>query len=135
VAHRASRSADSARPTRVQLDQRQQYLEYVLAAVTQSRIDQQPVVVLLDPCNGIANIRHRDHPHFRIHSESVAALWACLQEGDVLVVWQWPQPARIPAHNPIRLLAAAIELANLPAPAGGIQLHPFGPFVMLELQR
>jgi hypothetical protein len=114
-------------------DQQAQYVEGVLRAMDEHRVDERPVAVLFDPCNGIANTRHHDHPHFRIHSETISTLWEGLRQGDVLVIWQWPQPERIPAHNPIHLLDAAIRAVNVPVPIGGIQVKPFGPFAMLEL--
>ena len=115
--------------------QQTQYVDRVLATVNQTRIDRLPVVVLLDPCNGIAVVKHRDHRHFRISPHSVSVLWAGLQSGDGLVIWQWPLPARIPANNPVNLLNAEFQQPGSRPPVGGIDEHGFGPFVMLTLAK
>jgi hypothetical protein len=118
-------------------DHQDEYVRLVLAAVNEHRLGQQPVVVLLDPCNGIAEVRHRKAGtrRLRIRSRAVAAIWAGLRRGDVLVIWQSPQPERIPAHDPVYLLNQAIQRAALPQPVDGIEIHRFGPFVMLKLTK
>ena len=69
----------------------------MLAAVAGGRADGRPATVLLDPCNGIADTRHRRGRvrHLRIDPASVSRLWAGLTPGDNLVVWQWPLPDRM----------------------------------------
>lgn len=116
-------------------DRQDAYMEEVLATANCAREGDLPVAVLVDPCNGIANTRHDRGRirHRRVDAASVATLWAGLKPGDVLVIWQWPQPDRIRANCPVALLQAAIAVG--PQPLNGIQEHAFGPFVMLELRR
>jgi hypothetical protein len=116
-------------------DRQEDYVKSVLDAANRNRIAGRNLVVLLDPCNGIAATRHRHHPHFRISPTSVNALWSGLHPGDILIIWQWPQPNRIPANNPVNLLLNAIRTTGSPDPVGGVITHPFGCFVMLELKR
>lgn len=118
-------------------DQQDEYVRAVLTAVNEYRLGRHPIVVLLDPCNGIAERRHPRGVtrHLRINSKSVAAIWAGLCHGDILVIWQWPQPDRIPAYDPVSLLNQAIQQAGLLQPGGGIKVRRFGPFVMLELMK
>jgi hypothetical protein len=107
------------------------YIQKILSLIGGVRTDTQRLVVLLDPCNGVADGRgNRDNQNLRIHSGSVASIWAGMATGDALVIWPWPLPERIPAHNPVDLLATSLDI-----PREIVRVHPFGPFAMLELEK
>ena len=119
------------------------YVQTVLTEVKRSRENQQRVVVLLDPCTGIAARKGPGHAHFRISPDAVAALWRGLCPGDVLLVFQWADRARgEPARyrRPRELLQQSLGMPtnqDLAAPplARCFSDGRYGFFAMIELPR
>ena len=121
-----------------------QYVDRVVETIAAVRIDATPVVLLLDPCNGVAdgngNNENRDK---RIGSKAVARLWSSLQTGDSLLVFQWSDRRKDPRDmyfRPRRIIQEALskdvskELNTLPF-AQHFKCVDGNSFAMLEVPK
>jgi hypothetical protein len=67
-----------------------EYVKKVLDVAKPARVDKGPIVLFLDPCNGVADTRAEPGKrNLRISTEMVKDLWDALKPDDELIVFQW----------------------------------------------